>query len=57
MADGDGGGSNTFLGVIVGALLVAVVAIGGFLFLNHKGAAPAPTMTVSVPTTPPTQTR
>jgi hypothetical protein len=57
MADGDGGGSNTFLGLIVGALLVAVVAIGGFLFLNHKGAAPAPTLTVSVPTTPPTQPR
>lgn len=57
MAGGDGGGSNAFLSLVVGGLLVAVVAIGGFLFLNHKGAAPAPTMTVSVPTSPPMQTR
>jgi len=42
MADGDGGGGNALLGVIVGALLVLV--IGFFVFggiPGHKGAAPS----------------
>ncbi len=33
MAEGNGGGGNAFLGVIVGALLIAVVALG-FVVMN-----------------------
>ncbi len=33
MADDTGGGGNAFLGVIVGALLIAVVALG-FVVMN-----------------------
>ena len=50
MADGDGGGGNAMLGVIVGVLLVLV--IGFFVFggiPGHKGAAPAgPSATLTV---------
>jgi hypothetical protein len=50
MADGDGGGGNAILGVIVGVLLVLV--IGFFVFggiPGHKGATPSgPSATLSV---------
>jgi hypothetical protein len=50
MADGDGGGGNALLGVIVGVLLVLV--IGFFVFggiPGHKAAAPsAPSATLTV---------
>jgi hypothetical protein len=46
MADGN---SNSFLGVIVGALLVGVMGIGGFLFLSQKSAPSAPSLSVSLP--------
>ena len=50
MADGDGGGGNAMLGVIVGVLLVLV--IGFFVFggiPGHKGAAPAgPAATLTI---------
>lgn len=45
--------SNTFLGVIVGALLIAVVGVGGFLFLGHKPGPSAPSVSVSLPTPSP----
>lgn len=38
--DNDGGGGFAFLGVIVGALLIAVVALG-FFVLNERGAQTA----------------
>ncbi|MBV9046354.1 MAG: hypothetical protein JO348_00460 [Alphaproteobacteria bacterium] len=47
MADGDGGGGNAMLGVIVGALLIGVVVIGGFMFLGHGGAPSAPGVHIS----------
>jgi hypothetical protein len=46
MADGN---SNTFLGVIVGALLVGVMAIGGFFLLSQKSGASAPALSISLP--------
>jgi len=50
MADGDGGGGNAVLGVLVGALLVLV--IGFFVFggiPGHKGAAPSgPSATLTI---------
>ena len=49
MADGN---SNTFLGVIVGALLVGVIGIGGILLLSHKSAPSAPAVSVSLPASP-----
>jgi len=45
MADGN---SDAFLGVIVGALLVGVIGIGGFLFLSHRPVPTAPAVTVSL---------
>ena len=45
MADGN---SDTFLGVIVGALLIGLLAIGGFLFVSHKTAPTAPSVSVSL---------
>jgi hypothetical protein len=45
MADGN---SDTFLGVIVGALLIGVIGIGGFLFLSHRTAPSAPAVTASL---------
>jgi len=45
MADGN---SDTFLGVIVGALLIGLLAIGGFLFLGHGSAPTAPAVSVSL---------
>ena len=49
MADGDGGGGNAMLGVIVGVLLVLVV--GFFVFggiPGHKAAPSGPSATLSV---------
>ena len=51
MADGDGGGGNALLGVIVGVLLVLV--IGFFVFggiPGQRGAAPSsgPSATLTV---------
>jgi hypothetical protein len=45
MADGN---SDTFLGVIVGALLIGVIGIGGFLFFSHPSAPSAPATSVSL---------
>jgi hypothetical protein len=49
MADGNGGGSSGFLGVIVGVLLVLVLGIGAYLVLGHKAAPSGPSINVSVP--------
>jgi len=49
MPDGSGGGSNTFLGLIVGALFVAVVGIGSFVYLNHRSAPATPSVSISLP--------
>ena len=50
MADGNGGGGNAMLGVIVGALLVLVIgffAFGGFPGHGGGGSAgPSATLTV-----------
>jgi hypothetical protein len=45
MADGN---SDTFLGVILGTLLIGVIAIGGFLYLGHRSAPTAPAVSVSL---------
>jgi hypothetical protein len=47
MADNSGGGSS-FLGVIVGALLVVVLGLGAFVMLNHHQPA-GPSLNVTVP--------
>jgi hypothetical protein len=54
MPDGSGGGSNTFLGLIVGALFVAVVGIGSFVYLNHRSAPATPSVSISLPAAPAT---
>jgi hypothetical protein len=41
MADGDGGGGNSFLAFIVGGLLV-VVAVVGFMMYSGGNFSPAP---------------
>lgn len=41
MADDRGGGGNAFLGVIVGALLIAVVALGFFVVNGGVGGQTA----------------
>jgi hypothetical protein len=51
MADNSGGG-NSFLGVIVGALLVVVLGMGAFLYMNQHQAPPGPSLHVTVPATP-----
>lgn len=51
MSSNSGGGSNTFLSVLLGGLLVAIAGIGGFMILNDQHAAPA---TSSVNVTAPT---
>lgn len=47
MADNSGG--NSFLGVIVGALLVVVLGIGAFVVLGHGAQPSGPSLNVSVP--------
>lgn len=51
MADGN---SDTFLGVIVGALLIGVIGMGGFLFLSHRSVPTAPAISVSLAAPAPT---
>ncbi|MES2473924.1 MAG: hypothetical protein V4601_13915 [Pseudomonadota bacterium] len=48
--DGSGGGGNTFLGFIVGALLLAVGVVGFFMWDGFKsGQGPqAPTAVIKV---------
>lgn len=45
-----GGGGNTFLGFIVGALLLAVGVVGFFMWDAYKsgGGTPAPTTIIKV---------
>ena len=47
---GDGGGGNTFLGFLVGAVLGAVAIIGFFMWDNYKshGGGTAPTASITV---------
>lgn len=45
MADGSGGG-NSFMGVIVGALLVAVLALGYYVY--NGGFSPRHTVDINV---------
>ncbi len=45
----NGGGGNTFLGFIVGALLLGVGIVGFFMWDGFKsGSAPAPTAVIQV---------
>jgi hypothetical protein len=50
MADDNSGGANTFIGFLLGAVLVAVGVVGFFMWDNYKshtgGGAPAATITV-----------
>jgi hypothetical protein len=48
MADNSGGG-NSFIGVIVGALLVVVLGMGAFMYLNHNQAPAGPSLHVTLP--------
>jgi hypothetical protein len=54
MADNSGGG-NSFLGVIVGALLVVVLGAGAFLYMNQHQAPSGPTLNVNVPAPTPSK--
>jgi hypothetical protein len=50
--DSSGGGGNSLIGFLLGAVLVAVAIIGFFMWDNYKshtggGAASAPTVTVT----------
>ncbi len=47
MADNSGG--NSFLGVIVGALLVLVLGIGAYVVLGHNAKPAGPSLNVTVP--------
>ena len=51
MADDNGGGGNAFLGVIVGALLIAVVALG-FFVLNGGMQSQTADITIEAPEVP-----
>lgn len=51
MADNSGGG-NSFLGVVVGALLVVVVGFGAFYVLGHSGKPSGPSINVTAPSVP-----
>ena len=48
--DGGGKGTSTFLGFLLGAVLVAVGVVGFFMWDNYKsgGAAPQPTAVIKV---------
>ena len=46
MADNSGG--NSFMGVIVGALLVLVLGMGAFLYMHHSQPS-GPSISVSLP--------
>ena len=51
MADDSSGGANTFIGFLLGAVLVAVGIVGFFMWDNYKshtggGSAPSATITV-----------
>jgi hypothetical protein len=49
--DNTGSGGNTFIGFLLGAILVAVAIVGFFMWDNFKshsgGGAPAATVTVT----------
>ena len=47
MADNSGG--NSFLGVIVGALLVVVLGIGAYVVLGHNAQPSGPSLHVTLP--------
>ena len=51
MADGNGGGSG-FLGVIVGALLIAVLVVGYFVYAGHGPQQEALNVHVTAPSAP-----
>ena len=53
MADNNGGG-NSFLGVVVGALLVVVLGLGAFMYLGHNQQPSGPSLHVTVPSPPST---
>lgn len=49
MADNAGGGGNTFLGFIVGGLLVVVAALGFFMYTGgHLGGGDTHTVNLNV---------
>ena len=49
MADNSGGGGTSFLGVMVGALLVVVLGFGAFMYMNQHQAPSGPSLNVTVP--------
>ena len=51
MADDNSGGANTFIGFLLGAVLVAVGIVGFFMWDNYKshtGGGATPTATITV---------
>ena len=54
MADNSGGG-NSFIGVMVGALLVVVLGLGAFLYVNQHQAPSGPSLHVTVPSPTPSK--
>ncbi|HWD49306.1 MAG TPA: hypothetical protein VG309_05230 [Rhizomicrobium sp.] len=48
MADGSSGGGNTFLGFMVGGLLVIVAVLGFFMYSGHMGGSGTPTAKLDV---------
>jgi hypothetical protein len=48
VADNAGGGGNSLLGVIVGALLVLVIGAGAFMYFGHH-SQPSASLNVTVP--------
>lgn len=51
MAENNGGGGNAFLGVIVGALLIAVVALG-FVVVNGGIGGQSADISIEAPDVP-----
>lgn len=54
MADNSGSG-NSFLGVMVGALLVVVLGFGAFMYMNQHQAPSGPSLNVTVPAPSPSK--
>lgn len=52
MADDNGGGGSGFTGVIIGALLVAVLALGFFAYTGGFGGGETAEISVEAPEIP-----
>lgn len=52
MADDNGGGGNAFLGVIVGALLIAVVGLGFVVMRGGLGGSQSADIKIEAPQVP-----